>query len=217
MKKYIFFDLDGTLTDPQEGIVNSVKYSLEKLGIADYDEKTLPSFIGAPLSQAYKEHFGFSEEKATEAIALFREYYNPKGIFENRVYRGVENLLSRLCKNGYALAVATLKPTPASNRVLEYFGLKKYFTAVCGSDLKRTDEVKADIIKNALCALEVNNKSLAVMVGDRKHDFIGAQQNGIDCICVLYGHGSREELENAGAKMLAETPEDAYGIIESLI
>ncbi|MBQ6053105.1 MAG: HAD hydrolase-like protein [Clostridia bacterium] len=216
MKKYILFDLDGTLTEPQEGIVNSVKYSLEKLGITNYNEKTLPTFIGAPLSQAYKEHFGFSDEKAKEAITLFREYYTPKGIFENRVYNGVEILLSRLCESGYTLAVATLKPTPASCRVLEYFGLKKYFTAVCGSDPERTDEVKADIIKNALAALEVKSKSLAVMVGDRKHDFIGAKQNGIDCICVLYGHGSREELESAGAKMFADTAEDVYGIIESL-
>jgi phosphoglycolate phosphatase len=216
MKKYILFDLDGTLTEPQQGIVNSVKYSLEKLGIKDYNESILPSFIGAPLSQAYKEYFGLSEEKATEAIRLFREYFNPKGIFENHVYPGVEDLLSRLYSDGYTLAVATLKPLPATLRVLEHFGLKKYFTEVCGSDLKRTDEVKADIIGNAVSALGIKDKNLAVMVGDRKHDLIGAKENGIDCICVLYGHGSKEELENAGAVLFAETAQDVYGIIESL-
>ena len=216
MKKYILFDLDGTLTDPREGIVNSVKYSLEKLGITDYDEESLPSFIGAPLSQAYKEHFGFTEEKTKEAIRLFREYYTPKGIFENFVYPGVENLLSRLYGKGYILAVATLKPTPTSVRVLEHFGLKQYFTFVCGSDLQRTDEVKADIIKNAVTLLNIKDKSLAVMVGDRKHDILGAAANGIDCIGVLYGHGNRTELENAGARMFAGTSKDVFEIIESL-
>lgn len=216
MKKYILFDLDGTLTDPREGIVNSVKYSLEKLGITDYDEESLPSFIGAPLSQAYKEHFGFTEEKTKEAIRLFREYYTPKGIFENFVYPGVENLLSRLYGKGYILAVATLKPTPTSVRVLEHFGLKQYFTFVCGSDLQRTDEVKADIIKNAVTLLNIKDKSLAVMVGDRKHDILGAAANGLDCIGVLYGHGNRTELENAGARMFAGTAKDVFEIIESL-
>lgn len=216
MKKYILFDLDGTLTDPREGIVNSVKYSLEKLGITDYDEESLPSFIGAPLSQAYKEHFGFTEEKTKEAIRLFREYYTPKGIFENFVYPGVENLLSRLYGKGYILAVSTLKPTPTSVRVLEHFGLKQYFTFVCGSDLQRTDEVKADIIKNAVTLLNIKDKSLAVMVGDRKHDILGAAANGIDCIGVLYGHGNRTELENAGARMFAGTAKDVFEIIESL-
>ncbi len=216
MKKYILFDLDGTLTDPREGIVNSVKYSLEKLGITDYDEESLPSFIGAPLSQAYKEHFGLTEEKTKEAIRLFREYYTPKGIFENFVYPGVENLLSRLYGKGYILAVATLKPTPTSVRVLEHFGLKQYFTFVCGSDLQRTDEVKADIIKNAVTLLNIKDKSLAVMVGDRKHDILGAAANGIDCIGVLYGHGNRTELENAGARMFAGTAKDVFEIIKSL-
>ncbi|MBQ6172223.1 MAG: HAD hydrolase-like protein [Clostridia bacterium] len=216
MKKYILFDLDGTLTDPQEGIVNSVKYSLEKLGITKYDENSLPSFIGAPLSQAYTEYFGFTEEKAKEAIRLFREYYTPKGIFENHVYPGVKNMLSKLYSKEYTLAVATLKPTPTSVRVLEHFGLNKYFTFICGSDLQRTDEVKADIIKNAAALLNIKDNSLAVMVGDRKHDILGAAANGLDCIGVLYGHGSREELEKAGAHMFAHNAEDVYDIIESI-
>ena len=216
MKRFIIFDLDGTLTEPEQGIVASVKYSLEKLGISDYDESELHTFIGAPLAQAYKDRFGFSEEKAKEAVSLFREYYNPKGIFENYVYSGIPQLLSRLFEDGFTLAVATLKPTLASNRVLEHFGLKKYFTVIAGSDPARTDEVKADIIGNALESLGVKDRAQAVMVGDRKHDILGAAENGIDSVGVLYGHGTKEELEAAGAKNLASTADELYETIRRI-
>ncbi len=213
MKKYILFDLDGTLTDPAEGIIKSIKYSLEKLDVKQYDEEILTQFIGAPLVQAYSQYFGFDEEKAKKAVELYREYFTPTGIFENFVYDGISELLKRLCDNGYILAVATLKPTVAAKRILEHFDLAKYFVLVSGSDPNKTNETKSDIIANAIAALNIKDKSLAVMTGDRKHDMLGAAINGIDSIGVLYGYGGKEELSSAGAKFTAQTPADVFDIV----
>ena len=214
MKKYILFDLDGTLTDPAEGIIKSIKYSLSKLEIKDYDESILTQFIGAPLAKAYAKYFGFDEDKAKYAVTLYREYFNQTGIFENYIYDGIPELLEKLFNDGYTLAVATLKPTEAAKRILEHFGLAKYFTIIAGSDPNKTSEGKADIISNAIEMLSIEDKTLAVMVGDREHDMLGATQNGIDSIGVLYGYGSIEELSKAGAKMLAKTAADVYDLIK---
>ena len=215
MKKYILFDLDGTLTDPAEGIIKSIKYSLEKLEFNDYDESILTQFIGAPLAKAYGKYFGFDEEKSKLAVSLYREYFNVTGIFENYVYDGIPELLEKLHADGYTLAVATLKPTGAAKRILEHFDLAKFFTLVEGSDPNKTNEGKADIIANAISALNIEDKSVAVMTGDREHDMLGSSQNGIDSIGVLYGYGSREEVTNAGAKMIAETAADVYDLIKN--
>ena len=215
MKKYILFDLDGTLTDPAEGIIKSIKYSLEKLEIKEYDESILTQFIGAPLAKAYGKYFGFDEEKAKYAVSLYREYFNETGIFENYIYDGIPELLEKLYNDGYTLAVATLKPTEAAKRILAHFDLAKYFTLVAGSDPTKTNETKADIIANAIKMLNIEDKSLAAMVGDREHDMFGSTDNGIDSIGILYGYGGEEELTNAGAKMIAKTAADVYDLIKN--
>ncbi len=215
MIKYVLFDLDGTLTDPAEGIVKAIKYSLEKLSFSKYDEKILSMFIGAPLVLAYEKYFGFSEEKARNAVSLYRKYYNTTGVFENYVYEGIHQLLSKLNNDGYITMIATLKPTKTARRVLEHFDLAKYFSFVIGSDPNKTNEEKTDIIAAAIKTTGETDRSKIVMVGDRMHDMLGAKQNNIDSIGVLYGYGSREELAEAGAKHIAENADEIYRIIKN--
>ena len=215
MIKYVFFDLDGTLTDPAEGIIKAIKYSLDKLNWSEYDDSILPMFIGAPLAKAYRDYLGFSEEKSCRAVSLFREYYNTTGIFENYVYEGIQPLLEKLHEDGYTTLVATLKPTPTAIRVLDHFEMTRFFSDIIGSDPNKTKEEKSDIIAAAVNAVGAPDRTQIVMVGDRKHDMLGAVANRIDSIGVLYGYGSREELTVAGAKHIAETAEDIYRIIKN--
>lgn len=211
--KYILFDLDGTLTDPAEGITNSVAYSLKKFGIDVEDKSTLNKFIGPPLLDSFMEFYGFSEEKAQTAIDYYREYFRGTGIYENRVYGGVEEMLEKLKKSGREIILATSKPEPFAKEILRHFGLETYFLFAAGSNFDGTRCAKAEVIEYALESVGIADKSAAVMIGDRKHDIIGAQKTGLDSIGVLFGYGSRDELENAGATYIAETVEDITKLI----
>lgn len=215
MKKYnvILFDLDGTLTDPGVGITNSVAHALAKYGISVEDRAELYKFIGPPLTESFEKFYGFSSEEAKQAVEYYREYYKVKGIYENSVYAGIEKLLETLNENGKTLIVATSKPEIFAKEVLRHFGLDKYFFYIAGGNLDGTRTVKAEVIDYALNAGGVADKSTVVMVGDREHDIIGANKNGVDSIGVLFGYGSREELEAAGASYIAETVEDIEKII----
>lgn len=214
MKNYdvVLFDLDGTLTEPAEGITNSLIYALKKFGIEVADRRELYKFIGPPLVDGFQEFYGFSPEKAMLATQYYREYFADKGLFENRVYEGVEDMLSTLKSAGKKLVLATSKPQPFAERILKKFNLYFFFDYVCGAtmDEGRThkDEVIAYILKEYPC-----EKLRTVMVGDREHDVMGARMNGIDCIGVLYGYGSRQELEIAGATQIAEKVEDVLGFL----
>ena len=210
MYQTILFDLDGTLTDPGEGITNSVAYALEKYGIKVKDRTELYKFIGPPLLDSFMEFYGFTEEQAREAIVFYRQYFTTKGMFENQVYEGITELLENLKKAGKRLIVATSKPYEFSVEILKHFDLLKYFDYVSGATLDETRSAKGDIIQYALRQNELENISEIVMVGDRKHDVIGARQNGIDTIGVLYGYGSKKELEEAGAKYLASFPQEVF-------
>lgn len=207
MSKYniILFDLDGTLTDPVIGITNSVMYALKKYGIEVTDRTQLHKFIGPPLIDSFERFYGFSHSDAVKSVEYYREYYGEKGIFENSVYDGVEELLINLNKNGKKVILATSKPEFYAVKILEYFNLKKYFFFIGGSTMgeKRTD--KAEVIEYVLSQCEIKDKAAVVMIGDREHDIIGAAKNGIDSIGVLFGYGSRTELEKAGANYIAET------------
>lgn len=207
MKEYhtYFFDLDGTITDSSAGITNSVMYALKKFGIEEGDRTKLYKFIGPPLIVSFRDYYGFSEEDVLRAIQYYREYYQDKGIFENRVYDGFEEMLKELKSAGKRLAVATSKPEPYARRIIEHFGLSPYFDYVAGMELDGGRGTKAEVIQYALKALGIEDKSGVLMVGDREHDVIGAKEAGIDCLGVLYGFGSREELERAGADYIAET------------
>ena len=206
MKKVILFDLDGTLTDPKEGITRSVQHALRYYGIEEPDLDKLCPFIGPPLTDSFQELYGFSLPQAKEAIEKYREYFSVTGIFENEVYPGIPEMLGMLKKKGFTLAVATSKPEEYSIRILEHFGLDPYFALVGGADMTETRVKKGEIIAYTLDRLGVNSKETPVMmVGDRKHDVIGAKENGIPCVGVLFGYGSREELLEAGADALAES------------
>lgn len=211
--KYILFDLDGTLTDPAEGITNSVAYALNKFGITVEDKTELNKFIGPPLLDSFMEYYGFSEEKAQTAIDYYREYFRVTGIYENRVYDGVTKMLDALLSSGRKLILATSKPEPFAREILRHFNLEKYFVYAAGSNFDGTRCAKAEVIEYALESAGVDDKSQAVMVGDRKHDIIGAQKTGLDSIGVLFGYGSREELEAAGASYIAETVEDITKLV----
>ena len=170
-------------------------------------------FIGPPLTDAFSEYFGFSEEDAKTAVLYYRERYTDIGLFENTVYDGIPEMLSRLREAGKTLILATAKPEPFAKRILEHFGLADYFDLIVGATFDGTRHNKIDVLRHALSGVEDANIKDSVMVGDRSHDCLGAAHFGMDCIGVLYGYGSREELTDAGAKYIAETPKDVCRII----
>ena len=204
MFDYIFFDLDGTLTDPALGITNSFIHALKYFGIEIPSYEKLCSFIGPPLPETFKTQFGFSEEKASEGVKKYREYFAEKGLLENSVYPGIPELLSTLKQNGKKLVVATSKPKDFSIRIIEHFGLSQYFENVCGSLKDQTRTKKDEVIEFAIERNQISDKSKIMMIGDRKHDILGAKKVGLKSCGVLFGYGSREELETAGADFIAE-------------
>ena len=205
-KAYILFDLDGTLTDPGMGITNSVAHALSHFGITVTDRTQLYRFIGPPLMDSFMEYYGFTEEQAQEAVKVYREYFADRGWAENTVYEGIEAMLSELAAAGKVLLVATSKPQVFAERILNHFGLARYFTHICGVALQAPRGYsKADVIREALAAAGVDDLTTAVMVGDRHHDIDGAKAVGLPSIGVLYGYGDREEHEAAGADAIAES------------
>ena len=204
MFDYLFFDLDGTLTDPAPGITNSFKYALKYFGREIPSYETLCTFIGPPLQDTFKNLLNFEDDKIPEAIKKYREYFAEKGLFENSVYPGIPELLSTLKQNGKKLVVATSKPEDFSIRIIEHFGLSQYFENVCGSLKDQTRTKKDEVIEFAIERNQISDKSKILMIGDRKHDILGAKKVGLKSCGVLFGYGSREELETAGADFIAE-------------
>jgi len=197
--KYILFDLDGTLTDPREGITRSVAYALESFGINVPDLDELCKFIGPPLRESFERYYGLSASDSLTAVEKYRERFSNRGLYENAVYGGMKELLEKLKSQGRTLIVATSKPRPFAVQILEHLGLSQYFDFVSGSEFDGTRVHKADVIAYALDNCSISDKSSAVMVGDRCFDVTGAKSNGLLCIGVLYGYGGREELEAAGS------------------
>ena len=181
----VLFDLDGTVTDPKEGITCAVAYALRQQGIIA-DPDTLTSFIGPPLHESFPELFGLTEEQTDRAVEDFRAYFSRQGWAENIPYKGMAELLESLQGAGLKLVIATSKPEEFALRIMEHFGLAAYFHRICGA--QREDRASAQ---------------KGSVVGDRRFDVAGAHENGLPAIGVLYGYGGREELENAGADYLA--------------
>lgn len=202
------FDLDGTLTDPKEGIVNSVVYALRKMGIDEQDHNKLLTFIGPPLQHSFANIYGMNEKQVTDAVTYYREYFKTKGMFENHIYEDIPNVLQELKDEGKRLFVATSKPTVFAKQILEHFQMAHYFEEIVGSNLDGTRITKEDIIQHILHTYDDLEKEHVVMVGDREHDIIGARQVGIDSIGVMYGYGSKEELSAAGATHIIKDVEN---------
>lgn len=204
-KKYILFDLDGTLTDPMVGITKSAQYALQKFGIKITDHKSLSFFIGPPLRDSFCQYYGMTQEEAGRAIQYYREYYTPIGIFENELYEGIEEMLIHLKKEGHTIVLATSKPEVFAKQILEYFQIAPYFDFVAGSDLEETRVKKADVIQYALKQFHADFRMEVIMVGDRCYDIEGARQCGIRVGAVTYGYGSLQELEKAKPDWIAAT------------
>ena len=208
----IFFDLDGTLTDPKEGITRSIQYALQKLDLPVIPtEDELTWCIGPPLRASFIRLLG-AEENADRAVSLYRERFSDIGLFENRVYDGIAEVLTTLSQSGQRMFVATSKPHVFATRIVEHFGLRHHFEHVFGSELDGTRVDKSDLLAYALKTVSVD-PSKTLMIGHRSHDMVGAKNNGMQATGVLYGYGNRDELLGAGAREVCTTPQAILGCI----
>lgn len=201
----ILFDLDGTLTDPKVGITKSVQYALSKLGIDEPNLDNLTPFIGPPLHKTFRQVYDFSPSRVERAVEYYREYFTKSGMYENVLYAGIPQLLKGLKMESRQLVVATSKPTVFAQTILNHFDIEQFFDHIVGSHLDGTLSDKAEIVEYAMRQYGDLPKGDFVMVGDREHDIIGANNNGIDSIGVTYGYGSRQEFVEAHATYIADT------------
>ena len=212
----VFFDLDGTLTDPGLGITNAVWYALDKLGFSVSGREELYKFIGPPLSGSFMKYYGMTQDEAENAISIFREYFRDKGIFENELFDGILELLSELSKNRIRVVLATSKPKEFARRILDHFNISQYFDYVCGSEFDGTREKKEEVIEYIIEKLGITDLSKCIMVGDRKYDILGGKKNRLTTCGVLFGYGSREELEDAGADFICESVSELRSLLVNL-
>jgi phosphoglycolate phosphatase len=203
----ILFDLDGTLTDPREGITRSIQFALARLGIDEPDITRLEHFIGPPLLQAFMQFYGFDEAKAWEAVNFYRERFKVTGLYENRVFDGVFELLDTLAGQNRTLYIATSKPWVFAREIARHFDFARYFKVIYGSELDGTRTDKVELIAHLL-AEEGLDPAQTLMIGDRKHDLIGGTRNGLDVAAVGYGFGSHEELAGQAPTYHFETMAD---------
>lgn len=212
--EYCFFDLDGTLTNPELGITNSFMYALNKYNISVSERTELHKVIGPPLIDSFQRFYNFSYKEAKVAVDYYREYYKDKGIYENEVYLGIPQLLEQLQKNGKKIVLATSKPEHFAKIILDYFDLTKYFTFVAGANMDETRTKKDEVIEYALESCGITDMKKVIMIGDREYDVIGAGKFGIDSIGVLFGFGTIEELQTAGATYIVETVQQMLSTID---
>lgn len=202
--KYLLLDLDGTITDSETGITRCVEYALNHFGIQVDDLRELSPFIGPPLLDSFKDFYNFTDEQAAIAVEKYRERYEKKGILENKLYPGIGEFLTEARLKDKIVILATSKPEIFAKRILDYFELSNYFSFVAGSGLDGSLHTKTDVIDYILQSNKIIDLSSVVMIGDRKHDIIGAKNVGIDSIGVLYGFGDYKELSEAGADNIVE-------------
>ncbi|MBQ8412482.1 MAG: HAD hydrolase-like protein [Lachnospiraceae bacterium] len=208
--KEIFFDLDGTITEPALGITNGIIYALDKYNIKVSDRRELYKFIGPPLRDSFSMYYGFDKDEVEKVVAYYREYYSDMGIIENEPMPGIEKALSRLKSAGLKLYVATSKPEKFAIQILEHLNLLSYFDIVAGSSMDGSRDSKESVIKYLIEQIhkDGNDDISPIMVGDRMYDVEGASKCGIDCIGVTFGYGDRQELEEAGANIIVDTAEE---------
>ena len=209
--KAVLFDLDGTLTDSGEGIINCAVFAMERLGIPVPPREELGVFVGPPLWDTFRQ-FGVPSDRVDEAVEIFRSRYVPIGKFENTPYPGIRETLEALRAQGRKLYVATSKPEVTAREILEHFDLSRYFTEICGATVDKTRTSKEDVIAYLLSLDACRENS--VMVGDTAFDVIGAAAHGIPTIGAAWGYGKTEDMVSAGAAAIARSPEDLLRIIE---
>ena len=215
MKKFdtLLFDLDGTLTDSTEGILNCLIYAIERMGFEVPEDTNI--FLGPPIRQSFAEFLGMNGEQVDEAVRIFRERYSDTGLFENRVYDGIPGMLERLKSGGKRLMVATSKPQVYAVRIFERFGLAQYFEIVGGAELDGSRDYKDEVIEYVLAKAGITDRSTVLMIGDRRQDVLGAHKTDIECMGILWGYGSVEELTQAGADYIVRTPQEAADMLLS--
>ena len=216
MITYLLFDLDGTLTNPQEGITKCVQHALRAFGIEEPDLEKLIPFIGPPLIQSFMEFYNMSEEDARKAVAVYRERFSTVGLFENFPYPGIADMLAELKAQGKILAVASSKPTVYVRRILEKFELAPYFDVIEGSNLDGTRVDKKEVIAEVLSQLDNPSADDLLMIGDRKFDVIGARETGFGCVGVRFGFAAPDELEQSGAVYIADTVQDLHRYLTNI-
>lgn len=209
--KAVLFDLDGTLTDSGEGIINCAVFAMERLGIPVPPREELGVFVGPPLWDTFRQ-FGVPSDRVDEAVEIFRSRYVPIGKFENTPYSGIRKTLEALRAQGRKLYVATSKPEVTAREILEHFDLSRYFAEICGATIDKTRTSKEDVIAYLLSLDACRENS--VMVGDTAFDVIGAAAHGIPTIGAAWGYGKTEDMVSAGAAAIARSPEDLLRIIE---
>lgn len=213
MFKNILFDLDGTLTDSAEGITKCVQYALAAQGIDEPDLSKLEVFVGPPLRASFQNYYGLTKEQAEASLWKYRERYEKLGIWENKLYPGIKELLRDLHKAGYRLGIATGKPEPHAIKIAEHFGIAPYLDMVAGTALDGSFDDKKIVMANALARWGIYSseaKAETVLIGDRDQDAISAHVNGVKCIGIRYGFAKPNELEEAGADIILDTVEDVY-------
>ena len=216
MYKYLFFDLDGTLTNSEEGIIRSLEYSFACLGEDKPPYEFLRKFIGPPLKVSFSEFMNFDEEKTKKAIEKYRERYVVTGIFENAPYNGIIDLLKELKKRGFLLAIATTKPEHMAKTVTDHFGLTEYFDVVSGA--VGENDTKENVIRKVCARMNIpeNEWKKILMIGDRKYDITGAHSCGIRCVGVEYGFAPEGEFEEYGADYICATVNDLRNFLLNL-
>ncbi len=215
--QYVLFDLDGTLTDPGEGITNCVRYALEKFGIYPQSREELYPYIGPPLTASFQQYHHLSAEQAEQALAYYRERFSTVGMFENGLYDGVERFLDRLQRDGYRLMVATSKPEEFTVPILEHFDLLRYFEFVGGNTLQESRPTKESVIRYVMERFPTMSSENALMVGDRTYDIVGAHACGLRAVGVLYGYGDEAELSQSGADAIATGFDELEAVIRRLL
>ncbi|WP_411973541.1 HAD-IA family hydrolase [Sphingobacterium sp. Lzh-3] len=206
--KHILFDLDGTLTDPAEGITKSIAYALESKGIHTADLNSLKPLIGPPLKDSFIHTFGFDESEAIACVEKYRERFSTIGLYENILFDRIPELLALLKTKGYSIYLATSKPEIFAHKILQHFAINTYFDFAGGSALDDSRPTKTSVIQYVMEQAKLTSPQDCLMIGDRKHDLIGARETGMDAVGVLYGYGSQAELEQEDPTYLLATVTD---------
>jgi phosphoglycolate phosphatase len=210
----LLFDLDGTISDPKIGITKAAQYALSRFNISVHGLDTLVNFIGPPLRESFKIKYALEESEVEQAVIYYREYFSRYGLYENRLYPGIESLLGDLKRAGRRTLLATTKPEVFAHRILKHFRLEAFFSGVFGSNLDGSLASKDELIAHILTHEKNIHRKSTVMIGDRVHDIRGARANGIDTIGVTYGYGSRDEIEGSHPTHVAHSVDELRSLLE---